>query len=889
MPQRKLIKTLFPLLFVILFISGCTTKTDDVLKLTLDNGLRAVIVRNDLAPAASIQMTYLTGSNDSPAGFPGTAHAVEHMMFRGSPGLSGEQLAAMNAAMGGMFNAETYETETRYSCTVPAKNLETALHVEALRMAGLNSYEADWNIERGALEQEVLQNLSDPAYHLFSRVNARLFKGTPYEHDALGSTASFAKTTGAVLKKFHTDWYAPNNAVLVIVGNVDPKSTAETIRKLFAPIPSKPIPQHQMVSPGQFSPTHLELDSNYATGVAVMAFRLPGADSPDYPALKLLSETLDSHGGKLNELTMNGVTFGTSIDFYVSPHVSAAYVSAAFAPGEDSQQMLKVLKEALSGYSRNGVPADLVEAAKQTIITGSEFIKTSLEEQASDWSDALVLHKRLSPAELREAMAKVTVDDIHRVAKKYLDCSQAVTVVMTPKESGRAVRMRSARRIRDSFAPEGITTVELPVWAKEFAKDDMPPRERSKPVDARLKNGLRVIVKPNNNGKAVAVYGYVKNNPDLETPPGKEGVAEILEMLFHYGSARMSWQEYSAAQDKIGAVIDLGSGFSLGLTNEYFDRGVALLADGILNPSFSAEAFTIIQKKANTLSNNAFRSSGYQAQQAMLEALHEKNSPILRQATPETLAALSLADVKEYYKAVFRPDVTTIVVIGAISGKAAVASIEKYFGGWQAIGPVPETDFKPGKPNGKTTIVVPDKQRTQDEVTLKEILMLTRSNPDYYPLQVGLAVLSGGFYATRLSNELREKRGLVYYVNASLTSDKEYSEFEISFGTSAKYVLKARNIIEHILMNMATVPVPQTELDQARNILLNQMMLSRTSYEGIIGELLECSVMGLPLDEPETAAMTYNRTTPQQMQTAFKKWIRPKDLVQVTRGAQRVK
>jgi len=873
------------LILALLLISGCSYKTDDIIKLTLDNGLRAVIVRNNLAPAVSIQMTYLAGSNDSPPGFPGTAHAVEHMMFRGSPGLSGEQLAAINAAMGGMFNAETDEMETRYFSTVPAKNLETALHVEALRMAGLNIDEKAWNIERGALEQEVLQNLSEPAYHLFSRVNAQLFKDTPYEHDALGSTASFDKTSGAMLKKFYNDWYAPNNAVLVITGNLDPKSAAETVRKHFSSIPSRPIPQHPIVSPSQLSPAHFELDSNYSTGFSVMAFRLPGADSPDYPALQLLADILDSHSGKLTELTMNGTTLGTSFDLYVAPHVSAAYVSAAFAPGEDGHQLLKALKETISGYTRNGVPADRVAAAKYKVKLSSEFLKTSIEDQASDWSDTLVLHKALSPTILRETIGKVTVEDVNRVAKKYLNCDQAITVVMTPKESGTPTRMSNARRVRDSFTPEGITTVKLPLWASNLAKADVPTRTGDKPVDVRLKNGLRIIVKPDNGGKAIAVYGYVKNNPDLETLDGKEGVAEIMEMLFDYGTARMSWQEYIAAQDKIGAVIDLGSGFSLGLTNENFDRGVALLADGILNPSFSAEAFTIIQKKANTLTRNVFRSPGHLAQQAMLEALHEKNSPILRQASPETLAALSLADVKEYYKTVFRPDVTTIVVIGAISSKEAVASIEKHFGGWQAIGPVPETDFKPGKPNGKATIVVPDKQRTQDEVTLKEILTLTRSSPDYYPLQVGLAVLSGGFYATRLSNELREKRGLVYSVNATLASDKEYSEFEISFGTSAKYVLKARNIIERILMNMATVAVPQAELDQARNILLNQMMLSRTSYEGIVGELLECSVMGLPLDEPETAAMTYNRITPHQVQSAFGKWIRPKDLVQVTQGA----
>ena len=245
---------------------------------------------------------------------------------------------------------------------------------------------------------------------------------------------------------------------------------------------------------------------------------------------------------------------------------------------------------------------------------------------------------------------------------------------------------------------------------------------------------------------------------------------------------------------------------------------------------------------------------------------------------------MKLSDVKEYYQKIFRPDLTTIVVIGNISAKDAVASFEKYFGDWRATGSKPKTDYEPGKSNGTSTIFVPDKQRLQDDVTLKEVLTLTRSNPDYYPLQVGVAVISGGFYATRLSKELREKRGLVYSVEASLASDKTYSEFAISYGTSAKNVFSVRSIIERIIGDMIQNPIPVSELEQAKNILVNQMILSKTSYTDIAGELLERAMLDLPLNEQETAMRVINQTTPGQVKAAFGKWIRPKDLVLVSRG-----
>src|SRR5215813_11511263 len=152
-----------------------------ILRATLPNGLRVILVRNTLAPVVATSVNYLVGSNDTPAGFPGTAHALEHMMFRGSPGLSADQLASIGSIMGGNFNANTREALTQYLFTVPSEDLDVALNIEALRMKGLDSTEAEWTNERGAIEQEVAQDLSNPNYKLYEQLRATLFAGTPYE------------------------------------------------------------------------------------------------------------------------------------------------------------------------------------------------------------------------------------------------------------------------------------------------------------------------------------------------------------------------------------------------------------------------------------------------------------------------------------------------------------------------------------------------------------------------------------------------------------------------------------------------------------------------------------------------------------------------------------
>ena len=180
------------------------TDEPGVLRATLPNGLRVILVRNTLAPVVATSVNYLVGSDEAPAGFPGMAHAQEHMMFRGSPGLTADQLANIGNVMGGNFNANTRESLTQYLYTVPAEDLDVALHIEAVRMQGVLDLQRDWSEERGAIEQEVAQDLSDPGYVLYERLRSIAFAGTPYEHDALGTRPSFDKTSARMLKVFMT-------------------------------------------------------------------------------------------------------------------------------------------------------------------------------------------------------------------------------------------------------------------------------------------------------------------------------------------------------------------------------------------------------------------------------------------------------------------------------------------------------------------------------------------------------------------------------------------------------------------------------------------------------------------------------------------------------------
>ena len=161
-------------------------------------------------------------------------------MFRGSPGLSGDQLSDISAQLGGDSNAFTGSPPPRYYMTVPADDLDVTLRMDALRIAGMDNDPALWEKERGAIEQEVPRDNSSPFIVLSARARDKIFTGTPYADPGLGTKETFDKTTAEMLTAFHDRWYAPNNALLVLAGDVDPPSVLAKVKNLFGPIPGVP-------------------------------------------------------------------------------------------------------------------------------------------------------------------------------------------------------------------------------------------------------------------------------------------------------------------------------------------------------------------------------------------------------------------------------------------------------------------------------------------------------------------------------------------------------------------------------------------------------------------------------------------------------------------------
>ncbi|MGC2424800.1 MAG: pitrilysin family protein [Nitrospirota bacterium] len=858
-------------------------EAQEVLRSTLSNGLRVVVVRDPLVPVATTTVNYIVGSDEAPSGFPGMAHAQEHMMFRGNPGLSADQLARITAEMGGDFDADTQQSVTQYSFSVPAEDLDIALHIEAIRMKGVLDTEKLWAEERGAIEQEVAQDLSNPEYIFYTTLLNNFFAGTPYEHDALGTRPSFDKTTGAMLGKFYNTWYAPNNAVLIVCGDVDPRATLKKIKSLFGGIPARKLPARPEIQLGPVKQASIHMKTDRSYGMDSLAFRMPGYDSPDYAASVVLADVLSSERGDLYSLVPEGKALFAGFELSPLRKSGLGYAIAAFPSGADSEKLLTEMRNVLLSTIKKGVSADLVSAAKLHEVTDAEFRKNSISGLASSWSQAIAVEGRESPDDDIKAIQKVTVEDVNRVAARYLQMGASVEAVLTPEVSGKPVSSKG-------FGGEEKTTVTpsihitLPGWAAKALARLSVPHSSLHPVVSTLPNGLRLIVQPESISNTISIYGRVKNNAKMQTPKGQDGADSLLDQLFSYGSTSLDRIQFQKALDDIGATESAGADFSLKVLPDHFNRGVELLADNELHPALPQNAFNILRTQTAASLEGEIQSPSFLAQQALKEGLFPKTDPGLRYAKPQNVSALTLDDVKEYYSSVFRPDMATIVVVGKITPKEARNVIGKYFSGWGAKGPKPATDL-PSVPNNKPSyLTVPDASRVQDNVMMAQTLRLKRTDPDYYALQLGNNVLGGAFYATKLYQDLRENTGLVYFVDSRLDAGKLRSVYSAIFACDPDKVSRASAIVARDLGQMRKTRVPKDQLEQTKALVLREIPLSEASIDQIAEGFLSRAVNDLPLDEPVRAAKKYKKLTGADIQRAFSKWIRPDDMVQVVRG-----
>ena len=849
---------------------------------TLPNGLQIVVLPDALAPVVTTWLNVEAGSDDEP--YEGLAHAQEHMFYRGSKTLGGTQADIIAGFTGDEDNADTQAVITQYFHTMPAQDLGVAIRLDASRFTGILDAEHDWREERGAIEQEVTRDNSDAAFRLGVRLQHHLMAGTPYADDGLGTLHSFDRQIEAPqLQRFYDTWYRPNNAIYVIAGNVDPATAIATVRRSFAAIPAKPLPPRPAIVLAPLRPALYTDTSDQPTTTALVAYRYPGFASADYAASVVLADILNNPRGDLYGLVAGGKAISIEADPNPFPRAGfitiVSHVSVTTVP----RKAIDDVEATLARYRKNGVPANLIEAAKRHEIAQGATVANSIRGLAGAWSEALAAEHR-TPQDDIDAIVAVKPADVDRVVATYLVNATANVAYAVPKAAKDAATTGGGEsNAGESAKPAPARLAPLPAWAERALRATRAPQQTVRPTMLRLANGLRLIVAPERTSASVVVQGSILHDPGLEEPVGEAGVGDVVEALLPFGTRTYSRVAYQSQLDAIAATVHAGFSFSLATLASHFDRGMALLADDELHPAFAKHDFEVVRaQRSDELSGEA-TSPDHLAAVATAERLYPQGDPGRHFSSPADVEKLTLPEAVAFHRGAFRPELTTIVIVGDVTVPQARRVAERWFGGWKNVGPTPRIAPPVVADNRPASTTIPATGRVQDTVHLRETLPLASADPDVAALLVANTVLSGDF-SSLLLRDMRVTTGYVYSVGTALPLGRTRSTFDVQYACSPQNFSKAQRVLVRDLHRLQTTPLDAERLQRAKAHLVSSIALVEESYAGLASSLLANAMLGLPLDTDLARARAELAVTPRDVRVAMSRWVRPDGFVRVVEG-----
>jgi zinc protease len=406
----------------------------------LSNGLRVIISEDRAAPVYSIVVHYLVGSRDERKGRTGFAHLFEHMMFKGSENVGPGEHFMQVFINGGTMNGTTNKDRTLYYETLPSNQLDLGIFLEADRMKSLEITRDNLDNQRNAVQEERRLGLDNQPYgRTFETVDTLAYDNPAYEHSVIGSMEDLNAASVDDVASFFKTYYAPNNAVLAIVGDVETKTTLDRVRKAFEVIPAQPAPPKvDLTEPRQTAERRQRLEDPLARLARLdMVFKVPPRLTADDDALQVLSTVLSS---------------GRSSRFYqkivreqqLAPNVTAGRdgaigpglfrVIGTVNPGKTAEALEAAVLAEIERLKNEPIAEWELEKARNNAkravvagLTSSLQRATQLAEFAASYGDPNLINQRV------DRLVKVTAADVQRVAKAYLIPENRTVVVTAPK------------------------------------------------------------------------------------------------------------------------------------------------------------------------------------------------------------------------------------------------------------------------------------------------------------------------------------------------------------------------------------------------------------------------------------------------------------------------
>jgi zinc protease len=852
----------------------------------LSNGLTVVVHEDHKAPIVAVNVWYHVGSKNEVRGRTGFAHLFEHLMYQGSENLPGEYINTLNELGATDLNGTTFFDRTNYFQTVPKNALDTVLWLESDRMGHFKGAitQAKLDEQRGVVQNEKRQRTNQPYGKVFEAILKQLFPPDhPYSWETIGSMDDLNAASLEDVRQWFETYYGPDNAVIVIAGDVATEQVFAKAEKYFGDIPPGPsrsrfeewIPSHDRLR-------RQTLEDRVAQPRLHFAWTGPRWGTTDAHHLALASAILA--GGKNSRLYERLVyrdQLASDVEFEFLPLEIAGitYLQVSAQPGVSLDQIETVVNEELERFRKSGPTAKELERVKTQQRAGFVY---GLEKVGGFSGKSGVLAESTVYGGSPDAWKKdyqeteaATADDLRAVVRKWVTPEPFILAV-EPAEELDATTVGADR----SRLPE--VTGEVPVTFPGFQRDT-------------LSNGLKLIVVerpeiPVVGLRLVLDAGYAADQF------ARPGTASMAMAMLDEGTKTRSSLQISEELALLGATLSAGSSLdtssvSLSVLVEKLAPSLEIFADVLLNPVFP-------QKELDRLRKVYLAALGQEKTQPVSMALrvvpkllygdgHAYAQPLTGTGTEATLAALTRDDLVSFHARWIRPNHATLIIVGPVTTASIKSQLEKLLGNW-APGDIPAKQIASVAPRPNRTLYLLDKPGADQSVIFAGQLIPPRADPDDIAIEAMNDVLGGQFTA-RLNMNLREDKHWAYGAY-SFAYDARGQRPLLAYASvqtdkTAESLTEIRNEMAGIVGDRPATPEEVALVKRSNTLSLPGQWETGGAILGSISELVE---FGLPDDYWNNYATAIRALTPETVNKAARDVVRPSDQVIVVVGDRKV-
>ena len=888
-----------------LLIVACQGEKDFSLpyeKFVLDNGLQVVLHEDKSDPIVSVAIQYHVGSAREKPGKTGFAHLFEHMLFQRSEHLGRNEFFKKIGELGGSFNGATGPDGTVYYETVPRDALEKVLWMESDRMGFFINTVTRKGLEReiDVVSNEKRQNENRP----FGQSNGMMLKqfypeGHPYRWPVIGSIADLHGATVDDIKQFYRKYYAPNNATLVVAGDFDRREVEAMIRKYFGEIPAR-----EEVEPVRPIPVQLEKTSKYVledrfANAPGLEMNFSGAEQfhPDAYPLRILALLL---------------SYGKNAPFYkvlVEDNKLASYVNVASSSLELSGQVsvsvkayketdlntvYRGIQEAFERFEQEGIRDNDLERMKIMQETMLYNVMMSLESKTQALARNNVFAGRPDQMVIDLAHYQaVTKEEVMRVYRKYVRGKHFVALSTVPQGQTSLALTGSVvvRPDEDSpvgqklVADEGAVTDDDPYeyMPSVFDRSVEPPLLANTPESAmppvwtgEMSNGMKV------KGMAytelpVVQFAVYLNSGMLCEPKGKSGLARLTAAVLNCGTRTKTPEELEVALGLLGARVSFGVStermqLSGSCLKKNFPQVLRLVEEMLLEPRWDETALELARKRMignirqsstepKVLARHVFRQMMYGPENVL------SNSAL---ASEKEVAAITMEDIKTFYKTHIVPGQATFDFVGGYEKKEVMKFLQPLARTWTTGGASQERlNLNFMAPQAKVYFV--DYPGAKQSYILLGCPAMPKASNDYYPAKMVNQLLGASSNAL-LFDVLRLQHGYTYGAYSFFDCGKYANEFRATSSVQAAYTLEAMQLFKSCISTYGEQFTEQS-LVKTKDAMFKENAAAFEMPDARLDLLSEMTVDGLPVDDLKRQEQLLKRMTLPEAKACIRNWL----------------